>query len=100
MHPAVVWPRAWEGDYVQGHAQVRTYWTQQWQEISPSVEPVEVSRLPDGRIAVLVRLTVWDLSGKLLQELQTRVNSTDGHPGRSSVSASLKDKWLIRCTSR
>jgi hypothetical protein len=70
MHPAVRWPRAWEGDHVQGHAQVRAYWTKQWQEINPRVEPVEVSRLPDGRTAVRVQLTVRDLSGKLLQEGQ------------------------------
>ena len=71
MHPAVAWPRAWEGDHVQGAAQVRTYWTQQWQEISPVVEPMELSRLPDGRTAVLVQQTVHDLSGKLLHEGQT-----------------------------
>ena len=71
MHPDVAWPRAWEGDHVQGYTQVRAYWTQQWQEISPVVEPVEVSRLPDGRTAVLVQQTVHDLSGKLLHEGQT-----------------------------
>lgn len=71
MHPDVVWPRAWEGDYVQGHEQVRAYWAQQWQEVNPLVEPVEVRRLPDGRTAVLVQQTVQDLSGNLLQEGQT-----------------------------
>ncbi|RZK98028.1 MAG: nuclear transport factor 2 family protein [Hymenobacter sp.] len=71
MHPDVAWPRAWEGDYVQGDAQVRAYWTQQWQEISPVVEPIELNRLPDGRTAVLVQQTVHDLRGKLLHEGQT-----------------------------
>lgn len=72
MHPDVVWPRAWEGDYVQGHAQVRAYWTQQWQELNPLVEPVAVRRLPDGRTAVLVQQTVHDHSGNLLHEGPTR----------------------------
>lgn len=72
MHPDVAWPRAWESDHVQGYAQVRAYWTQQWQEISPLVEPVALSRLPDGRTAVLVQQTVHDLSGKLLHDGQTR----------------------------
>ncbi|TVT39339.1 nuclear transport factor 2 family protein [Hymenobacter setariae] len=72
MHPDVAWPRAWEGDHVQGYAQVRAYWTQQWQEINPVVEPVAISRLPDGRAAVLVQQTVHDLNGKLLHEGQTR----------------------------
>lgn len=68
MHPDVVWPRAWEGDYVQGHEQVRAYWSQQWQALNPLVEPVEVRSLPDGRTAVLVQQTVRDLSGNLLHE--------------------------------
>lgn len=72
MHPDVVWPRAWEGDYVRGHEQVRAYWTQQWQEVNPLVEPVEVRRLPDGRTAVLVQQTVQDHSGNLLHEGPTR----------------------------
>jgi hypothetical protein len=72
LHPDVAWPRAWEGDHVRGVGQVRAYWTQQWQEISPVVEPLELTRLPDGRIAVLVQQTVRDLSGQLLQAGQTR----------------------------
>jgi hypothetical protein len=71
MQPDVAWPRAWKGDHVQGYAQVRAYWTQQWQEISPVVQPMELSRLPDGRVAVLVQQVVHDLSGKLLHEGQT-----------------------------
>ncbi len=71
MHPDVAWPRAWKGDHVQGYEEVRAYWTQQWQEINPVVEPVELSRLPDGRTAVRVQQTVHDLSGKLLHEGQT-----------------------------
>ena len=40
MHYDVKWPRAWEGDYANGHEEVRAYWTRQWQEIDPSVTPL------------------------------------------------------------
>ena len=71
MHPDVAWPRAWESDHVHGQAQVRAYWTQQWQQISPVVKPVALSYLADGRTAVVVRQTVHDLHGKLLHEGQS-----------------------------
>src|SRR3954451_5074601 len=44
----VDWPNAWEGGRVCGHAAVRDYWTRQWAEIDPYVEPVGFATLPDG----------------------------------------------------
>ncbi len=32
MAPDVRWPNGWEGGYVNGHDEVRTYWTRQWAE--------------------------------------------------------------------
>ena len=40
MHPDVEWPKAFEGGYVSGHDEIREYWTRQWTEINPNVEPV------------------------------------------------------------
>ncbi len=37
MHPDVKWSKAWEGDYVMGHDEVRAYWERQWKEIDPHV---------------------------------------------------------------
>lgn len=66
--PDVEWPRAWEGDPVRGHEAVRDYWTRQWAEIDPRVEPMEFVTLPDGRVRVQVAQTVRDLSGAVLSE--------------------------------
>jgi ketosteroid isomerase-like protein len=40
MAPDVAWPRAFKGGVVRGHQEVRAYWTEQWSEIDPHVEPV------------------------------------------------------------
>jgi nuclear transport factor 2 (NTF2) superfamily protein len=68
MHPDVHWPNGWEGGYVDGHEQVRDYWTRQWKEIDPHVEPVSYKEAGDGRIEVKVRQLVKDLQGKLLSD--------------------------------
>jgi hypothetical protein len=38
--PEVAWPRALKRGVVRGHHDVRAYWTEQWSEIDPPVEPV------------------------------------------------------------
>lgn len=40
MSPDVVWPKAFKGGFVRGSEEVRAYWTEQWSEINPHVEPV------------------------------------------------------------
>ena len=40
MTPDVTWPRAFKGGFVQGPQALRAYWTEQWSEINPRVEPV------------------------------------------------------------
>lgn len=66
MQPQVSWPNGWEGGYVHGHAEVRDYWTRQWQELNPSVQPLSVKQRPDGRVEVEVQQTVKDLQGQVL----------------------------------
>jgi ketosteroid isomerase-like protein len=68
MKPDVHWPNGWEGGYVEGREGVRDYWTRQWNEIDPHVEPLSVNQEPDGRIRVLVNQVVKDKAGKLLFE--------------------------------
>ena len=68
MAPDVVWPNGWEGGVVRGREQVRAYWTRQWAEIDPTVEPVEFRREQDGRVAVTVRQVVRDLAGTVIAE--------------------------------
>ena len=68
MAPDVVWPNGWEGGVVRGREQVRDYWTRQWAEIDPAVEPLGFRREQDGRVAVAVRQVVRDLAGSVVAE--------------------------------
>jgi hypothetical protein len=63
MQPDVHWPNGWEGGYVSGHDEVREYWTRQWQEINPTVEPVAFEERDNGSLAVTVHQNVKDLLG-------------------------------------
>jgi hypothetical protein len=62
----VDWPNAWEGGRVVGRAAVRDYWTRQWAEIDPRVEPVAIQERPDGRFAVEVEQVVRSHDGEAL----------------------------------
>jgi nuclear transport factor 2 (NTF2) superfamily protein len=66
LQPDVHWPNGWEGGYVEGYEQVRDYWTRQWAELNPHVEPIQFTELPDGRIETIVQQTVKDIEGNLL----------------------------------
>jgi hypothetical protein len=66
FHANVEWPKAFEGGYVSGHDAVRKYWTRQWTEINPHVEPIGCSERPNGTFEVTVLQNVKDLNGNLL----------------------------------
>ncbi|HPN68157.1 MAG TPA: nuclear transport factor 2 family protein [Saprospiraceae bacterium] len=66
FHPEVEWPKAFEGGYVTGHAEVRKYWTRQWKEINPNVEPIGFIQRTNGTIEVKVLQKVKDLHGDLI----------------------------------
>jgi ketosteroid isomerase-like protein len=68
MTPDVEWPRAFKGGYVQGPEEIRTYWTEQWTEINPHVEPTSFRLEEGGCILVDVHQVVRDLSGAVLVE--------------------------------
>ena len=68
MHTDVAWPNGWEGGYVAGHDEVRTYWLRQWQQINPSVEPLSSEVRPDNQIAVKVHQVIKDLAGQVLSD--------------------------------
>jgi ketosteroid isomerase-like protein len=38
--PDAAWPKAFKGGFVRGPNEVRDYWTEQWSEINPHVEPL------------------------------------------------------------
>jgi len=66
MHPEVKWSKAWEGDYANGHDEVRAYWERQWKEINPNVTPVGFRERNNGTLEVEVNQLVKDLNGNIL----------------------------------
>lgn len=64
----VAWPRAFKGGFVRGAEAVRAYWTEQWSEINPHVEPVTFHAEGGGPILVEVHQTVRDLSGAIIAD--------------------------------
>ncbi|PWS31981.1 nuclear transport factor 2 family protein [Pedobacter paludis] len=63
MQPNVQWSKAWEGGYISGHDEIRAYWTRQWKEINPNVEPVGFLERANGSLEVEVKQKVKDLEG-------------------------------------
>jgi hypothetical protein len=66
MDPRVKWPKAWEGDYANGHDEVRAYWERQWKEIDPKVTPVSFRERENGTLEVEVNQLVKDLEGNVV----------------------------------
>ena len=66
FHVDVQWPKAFEGGYVSGHDEIRDYWTRQWSEINPIVQPLELNEREDGTVEVKVHQVVKDLDGNQL----------------------------------
>jgi hypothetical protein len=66
MQPDVQWSKAWEGGYISGHNDIMEYWTRQWNEINPKVEPVGFDERENGSLEVKVAQNVKDLQGGLL----------------------------------
>lgn len=63
MQPNVQWSKAWEGGYISGHDEIKEYWTRQWKEINPKVEPAEFTERENESLEVLVQQKVKDLDG-------------------------------------
>lgn len=68
MTPDVAWPRAFKGGMVRGHEEVSAYWSEQWSEISPRVEPVKFELLESGRYSVDVHQVVRNLEGDVISD--------------------------------
>ena len=66
LHPEVHWSNGWEGGYVDGYDAVRDYWTRQWEELDPHVEPVGYIEKENGTMEVRVHQVVRDMDGNLL----------------------------------
>jgi hypothetical protein len=67
MSDNVNWPRASEGGRVVGKEEIRAYWTRQWREFDPHVEPMEVIDR-EGKTEVRVHQVVKSLGGEVLSD--------------------------------
>lgn len=68
MSESVSWPRASEGGRAIGKDEIRSYWSRQWTEFDPHVEPIEVVDRGGGKIDVRVRQIVKSPGGDLLSD--------------------------------
>jgi hypothetical protein len=68
MSESVSWPKASEGGRVVGKEEIRSYWTRQWQEFDPHVEPLDVIDQEVGTTNVKVHQLVKSLGGDVLSD--------------------------------
>jgi hypothetical protein len=68
MSENVSWPKASEGGRVVGKEEIRSYWTRQWKEFDPHVEPLEVIDQERGITNVKVHQLVKSLGGDVLSD--------------------------------
>ena len=68
MSENVSWPKASEGGRVVGKEEIRSYWTRQWKEFDPHVEPLAVIDREGGITDVKVHQLVKSLGGDLLSD--------------------------------
>jgi ketosteroid isomerase-like protein len=73
MTSDVTWPKAFKGGVIQGPEEIREYWTEQWAEIDPHVDPVAFHFQEGGQVIVNVQQVVRSLAG------DTLVNEHVGH---------------------
>lgn len=66
MDTAVEWPKAWEGGHIVGHDEIREYWTRQWSEVNPVVNPIAFAERPNGSLEVSVHQNVKAPDGNTL----------------------------------
>jgi hypothetical protein len=88
MTTDVAWPRAFKGGFVQGPEAIRAYWTEQWSEIDPHVEPAAFHQEDATHMLVDVHQVVRALNGSVL---------ADEHVGhRFSIAGGLIQKMEVQ----
>src|SRR5215471_5502251 len=68
MSDDVSWTKASEGGKVVGKEEVRAYWTRQWGEFDPHVEPLAIIEGDGGKVRVRVHQLVKSLQGDVLSD--------------------------------
>jgi hypothetical protein len=70
MSENVSWPKASEGGRVVGKEEIRSYWTRQWKEFDPHVEPLEMIDREGGITEVRVHQLVKTVGGGVLSDTE------------------------------
>ena len=65
LAPDVDWPIGTSGGREHGREAVRAYWTRQWQDIDPRVEPLSIDFDGEGRAHVRVQQLIRSRDGKI-----------------------------------
>ncbi len=68
MTQDVSWPKASEGGKVVGKEEIRAYWTRQWGEFDPFVEPLAITEEDGAKVRVRVHQLVKSLQGDVLSD--------------------------------
>ncbi len=68
MTQDVSWPKASEGGKIVGKEEINAYWTRQWAEFDPHVEPLAMTEKDGGKIYVKVHQLVKSLQGDVLSD--------------------------------
>lgn len=68
MTQDVSWPKASEGGMALGKDEIRAYWTRQWREFDPHVEPLSITDEGGGKIRVRVHQVVRSLQADVLSD--------------------------------
>jgi hypothetical protein len=68
MTEDVSWPKASEGGRVVGKEEIRAYWTRQWGEFDPRVEPLAITEEIGSKVRVTVHQLVRSLQGDVLSD--------------------------------
>jgi len=68
MTQDVSWPKASEGGKIVGKEEIRAYWTRQWGEFDPHVEPLAITEEDGGKVRVSVHQLVKSLQGDVLSD--------------------------------
>jgi hypothetical protein len=93
MSDDVNWPKASEGGRAIGKEEIRAYWTRQWKEFDPHVEPVEILDKGAGKVHVCVHQFVKNLAGDVLAdgEVWHVYTIADGQIKRMDIGGSETD---------
>jgi hypothetical protein len=68
MTQDVSWPKVSEGGKIVGKDEIRAYWTRQWGEFDPHVEPLVMTEEDGDKIRVRVHQLVKSLQGDVLSD--------------------------------